>query len=90
MDSQGGEDSRQGGSRRTRWVRRWLVDWAVPHSCVEKPGGTTGEQDKPCNPGFQRGEIKPQTSGCKNLWELQLQEKLPASQESLLEKPTGS
>ena len=32
----------------------------VPHLCADKPGGTTGEQDRPCNPGLQSGEIKPQ------------------------------
>ena len=30
------------------------------------------------------------TSGCKNLWRLQWQEKLPVSQECLLEGPTTS
>ena len=30
---------------------------------VDKPGGTTGEQDRPHNQGFQRGKRKPQ-----NLW----------------------
>ena len=34
--------------------------WDSPHSHVDKPGGTTGEQNKPHNPGFQDGEIKPQ------------------------------
>ena len=29
---------------------------------ADKPGGTTGEQDRPLNLGFQSGEIKPQTS----------------------------
>ena len=24
-------------------VRQKLVEWAVPHLCVDKPGGTTGE-----------------------------------------------
>ena len=33
-----------------------------PHLCGDKPGGTTGEQDRPHNPGLQLGEIKPQTS----------------------------
>ena len=44
------------------WARWWLADWEVPHSPENKPGGTTGEQDKPGNPGLQRGEMKPQTS----------------------------
>ena len=35
---------------------RWrLAEPAVPHLCADKPGGTTGEQDRPHNPGSQRG-----------------------------------
>ena len=34
-------------------ARQLLVDRAVPHSCADKLGGTTGEQDRPHNPGFQ-------------------------------------
>ena len=41
---------------RTRWAKQWLADWAVPHSCADKPEGTTGEQDRPHNPEFQRGK----------------------------------
>ena len=42
---------------------RWrLVEQVVPHSCADKLGGTRGAR-RPCNPGFQCGEIKPQ-----NLW----------------------
>ena len=61
---------------RQRWrgptSRQQLVDWGrwgcyrqmgFPTFGVDKPGGTTGEQDKSCNPGFQRGKRKPQ-----NLW----------------------
>ena len=40
-----------------------LEDQGVPHLRVDKSGGTTGEQDRPHNPGFQHREIKPQ-----NLW----------------------
>ena len=29
-----------------------------PHLRADKPGRTTGEQDRPQNPGFQQGEIK--------------------------------
>ena len=43
-------------------VRRRLVEQAVSHSRADKPGGTTGEQGRLPNPGFQRREIKPQTS----------------------------
>ena len=50
------------------WARRWLVDkarqwlaeWVVPHSHVDKLGGTTGEQDRPQNAEFRGREIKPQ------------------------------
>ena len=44
-------------------VRWWLADREVPHLCADKPGGTTGKQDRPSNLGFQCGEIKSQ-----NLW----------------------
>ena len=30
-----------------------LADQVVLHLHVDKPGGTTGEQDRPCNPGIQ-------------------------------------
>ena len=49
------------------------------------------DRSRPRNPGLQHGEIKPQTSDWKHLWGLRWQwEKLPASQESSLERPTGS
>ena len=35
-----------------------LADQAIPHLCEDKPGGTTGEQERPCNLGFQRGGSK--------------------------------
>ena len=34
-------------------ARWWLEDQVVPHLPADKLGGTTGEQDRPCNPGFQ-------------------------------------
>ena len=43
----------------TRW---WLANPATPHSRIDKPGGTAGDQNRPHNPGLQQGEIKPQTS----------------------------
>ena len=39
----------------------WLVDRAVPHLRADKPGGTTGEYDRPSNPGFQCRGIKPKS-----------------------------
>ena len=41
-------------------ARQQLEDQVVPHLCADKAGGTIREQDRPCNPGFQCGEIKPQ------------------------------
>ena len=43
-----------------KWVRWQMADRVGPHLCVDKPGGTTGDWDRPRNPGFQRQEIKPQ------------------------------
>ena len=50
-----------------------------------------GPGNRPCNPQIQHGEIKPQTTDCKHLWGLRQQlKKLPASQESSLERLTGA
>ena len=65
------------------------VWWAKLQLAGEAAAGGPG--DRPSNPEFQRGEIKPQTTDGKHLWELrQQQEKLPASQESSLKEPTVS
>ena len=54
------EDSGQGGGWST-WVGRASGGGAgIPHLHVDKLGGITGEQDRSCNPGFPRREIKPQ------------------------------
>ena len=37
-------------------VRRWLAERVVPHLRADKLGGTTGEQDRLHNPGFQVGK----------------------------------
>ena len=58
MGSQGREDMRQDGSWQAWMMRQWLADQAVSHLLVDKLGGTTGEQDRPCNPGFQCSENK--------------------------------
>ena len=52
------------GAEMSSWAERThgkaaLEDQAVPHSNADKPGGTTGEQDRWRNPGFQLGELKP-------------------------------
>ena len=39
-----------------------LVDWAVPHSCADRLGGTTRKRDRSQNPGFQYRKIKSQAS----------------------------
>ena len=49
-----------GGLGQVSWQ---LAERVVPHLFMDKPGGKTGERDRPHNPGFQRREIKPQ-----NLW----------------------
>ena len=48
--SWGREEMQQGGILRTAAGEGWLVDWAVPHLHVNKPGGTTRERDRPCYP----------------------------------------
>ena len=55
----GGLWDRAGQGAATRW---WLADPVAPHSHIDKPGGPTGDRNRPCNPGLQLGEIKPQTS----------------------------
>ena len=55
-----------GGLGPARWQLedqgRQQLEWVVPNSCVDKPGGTTREQDRPRNSGLQLREIKPQTT----------------------------
>ena len=58
--SGGREDSWPGGGWRTREGEVAAGERAVPHFPADKPGGTNGEQDRPSNPGFQCGAIKPQ------------------------------
>ena len=87
MGSWGREDAWQGGSWRTGQGRQWL---AVLHLHVDNPEGITGEQTDCATQGSSVGIQSLKTSGYKNLWGLGWQEKLPASQESSLERPTGS
>ena len=51
------------------------MERVVPHVHADEPGGTTGEQDRPRNPGFQ---IKPQN----------LQLKKPVGIEAARETPS--
>ena len=44
-----------GGPGWARWqladpARQQLADWAVPHSCADKPGGTTGQMRQTMQP----------------------------------------
>ena len=59
IGSRGGKDVRQDGDWRNWWARQRLGDGVIQKLCADKPGGTTGEQDRPHNPGFQHREIKP-------------------------------
>ena len=58
------QTSRRGRDGKWGWrglvARQWLEDQAVPYLHADKLGGTSGEQDRWCNPGFQCREIKPQ------------------------------
>ena len=70
MDSQGREDCGKVGAGGPSKVadcgmgqaRLQLADPTAPSSCIDKRGGTAGEQGRPHNPGLQLREIKPQTS----------------------------
>ena len=72
----------------TRW---WLTDPVAPHSHIDKPGGTKGEPSRPQNPRAPTRGNKASNHRLKTPWGLRRQwEKLPASQESSLERSTGS
>ena len=58
--SWGVEDSQQGSNWRTRVHKASASRVDDPTLQADKPGGKTGEQDRPSNPGFQHWEIKPQ------------------------------
>ena len=59
--SRSGKDSQPGNSWRTG-LGKVVADQAVPRSCADKPGGTTGHHNRPCNPGFQCGKKSLKTS----------------------------
>ena len=59
-------------------ARQRLSDQAVPHLHADKLGGTTRERDRPCNPGFQRGEIKPQNLRLKTPVGVEAAEETPS------------
>ena len=66
----------------------WQTGWS--HFCKQINWEELGSEIDCATQGSTTGKESLKSSGCKNLWELQQQEKLPASQESLLERPTGS
>ena len=69
-DSWGTEDVQQDGGWQSgqSHIRLWINQ-------EEQLGSETDHATQ----GSSAGQIKPQTSGCKNLWGLQQQEKLPVS-----------
>ena len=71
-------------------ARQWVEDQMVPLCMwINRENQLVSETDCTIQ-GSSAGKESLKTSGCKNLWGLQWQEKLPASQDSLLEIPTGS
>ena len=80
------------GSRYREYARQdggWQTGWS--HICVriiweEQLGSETDHTTQ----GSNMGKESLKTSGCKILWGLWWRKKLPTSQESLLEKHTGS
>ena len=81
MGSWGREDQQQGGS--------WRMGRS--HICVQINGEEQLESETDhATQGSSVGKESLKISGCKNLCGLQQWEKLPASQESSLERATGS
>ena len=68
---------------------RWWTLWAIPHSHVNKPRRIAGEQDRPCNPGFQPRKLKTQNPWMQKSVGVVAPGEIPTSQESSLERPTG-
>ena len=98
MGSRSGEDAQQGSSSCVlckaagRSGEAMAGRQAVPHLHADKLGGTTEDRDRPRHPGCRvqaQGNKTSKTLTEKNLWGLRWWEKLPASQESTLERPTG-
>ena len=76
------QTGKRGGHWQSGWrrhmVRRQVAEQTVPHLRADKPGGTTADQDRPCNPGFQHGQNKDsEPLAVKSLWRLWWWEKLP-------------
>ena len=88
MGSWGREDTWQGGVWWPGQSRWWQLDWVVPHLVSQKE--QLWRETDHATQGSSRWKESLKTSGCKNMWGLWQQEKLPVSQESLLEVPMGS
>ena len=56
---------------------------------ADKSGGTTGEQDRLCNPGFQHGEIKPQNLRLKKPVRVSVVEETPSLTGEFVGDPQG-
>ena len=61
-------------------ARQQLIDQAVPHFHVEKPGKTTGEETDLATQGSSAGKESLKISVCQYLWKLWWQEKHAVSQ----------
>ena len=90
MGRQGGEVVQQGSGWRIGQARQRLAEQMVPHLCADKLRVTTKSETDRATQGSSMEKESLKISDCKNLWVLWWQERLRASQESLLERPTGS
>ena len=84
----GREDSQQGGGWRTGWGGCWQSRQF--HICMQISREEQLMSKSDPKPRVRHRETKPQTTDWKHLWGSRQQEKLPASQESLLERLTGT
>ena len=68
MGGWGREDTWQGGDWQTWWMRWQLVDWAVPHSCMDKSEEQVWSEADQATQGSSAGKKSLKISGCVNLW----------------------
>ena len=100
MGSWDRKDMWQGSGWRTEQLWQWLADWdrqgggwrtMQSHLCMQINWEEQLVSKTECaTQGSGMGKEIFKTSGCKRLWGLWQWEKLPVSQESLLEGSTGS
>ena len=82
-----GQPGKRGHAAKQQLADGQLVDCVAPHPCVE---GTTGEQDRPRNPGFQHQENRASKPlAVKICGSCTSGKKLPVHQESPFEGPHG-